>query len=72
MDARRQHIRQTKGEEDMIEIRQTKDGRIFAIKDLSIDPKTATIKASIAGDEEAAQSYLQAYVKSIIERFPNK
>ena len=53
----------------MIEIRKTKEGKIFAIKDLTIDPKTATIKASIAGDEEAAQKFLQSYAKSIEEMF---
>lgn len=54
---------------DTIEIRTTKDGKIFGIRKLTSDVKdnTVTFKAEVAGDIEAGKQYLSVYAKMIMD-----
>jgi hypothetical protein len=52
-----------------IEIRKTKDGRMFAIKNIrqEFEDDTMILKADIAGDLQAGNEYLEDLGKCIIK-----
>ena len=43
------------------EIRQTKDGRVFGVKNLQVVPEEGIVKADMAGDVKACQEFLHDY-----------
>ena len=51
-----------------VTIHHTKDGEIFAIKNIrqEVEGDTLTFKADISGDEESANKYLKSLVDRII------
>lgn len=49
------------------EIRKTKDGRIFGIRNLRIDPKNGNVIGDLSGDPTAGMEYLEAYADSIMK-----
>lgn len=57
--------------ETPFEVRETKDGKVFGIKNIrqKSDGTTITYTAEICGDEEAAQKYLETFVKSFTSSF---
>ncbi len=60
----------TSAREDF-EIRKTKDGRIFGIKNIrqEFEGNTVTYKADIAGDLEAGNEYLKSLAERISKQF---
>jgi len=50
-----------------VEIRSSKDGRIFAIKNIrqEFTGYTMALKADISGDKQAAKEYLKAYAQGV-------
>lgn len=48
-----------------VEIRQTKDGRVFGIKNRRLDVQNQKIIADTTGDEDAAKEYLQHLSESL-------
>lgn len=56
---------------EYLEIRRTKDGRMFAIKNIrqEFEGNTITFKADIGGDLEAGNEYLKAMAEGISKQF---
>lgn len=54
-----------------LEIRKTRDGRIFGIKNIrqQSDGKTITYTAEVCGDLEAGNEYLKDFVKGLTSQF---
>lgn len=54
------------------EIHQTKDGKIFGIKNLKIYPEEGNVQAQISGDSLEAMKYIQEYANQVIENLLSK
>ena len=57
-----------------IEIRKTKEGKIFAIKNIrqEFEGNQMILKADISGDEEAANQYLKAMSEGMVKLLSNQ